>query len=182
MKSRRFGVPMRLIEWTKIFVSATVVFNIATNVSIGIAQSLGTFTKTGSMNVPRSSHTATLLANGKVLIVGGVTESQQTQAQALASAELYDPNTRTFTPTGNITRPLNLPIATLLNDGRVLIVGSPYDGCENTAELYDPATETFSKIGVTATHQFGGRAILLDDGRVLVAGGISSITDCEANP
>jgi hypothetical protein len=172
---------MRLIECHKILVAATVVFAFATNVSIGIAQSLGTFTTTGSMSVPRSSHTATLLANGKVLIVGGpATESAQTQTQALTSAELYDPNTGTFTPTGNLTSRLYLPTATLLNDGRVLIVGTPYDGCENTAELYDPATGTFSKTGGTATHQFGGRAILLDDGRVLLAGGVT-ITDCEAD-
>ena len=170
---------MRLIKRHKILVAATVVFAFATNVSIGIAQSLGTFTTTGSMSVPRDSHTATLLANGKVLIVGGlVTEFGQEQPRT--SAELYDPNTGTFTPTGNMTTLLYLPTATLLNDGRVLIVGSQDGGCtENTADLYDPATGTFSKTGGTATHQVGGRAILLDDGRVLVAGGTSS--DCRGH-
>ena len=52
---------MRLIKRHKILVAATVVFAFATNVSIGIAQSLGTFTTTGSMSVPRDSHTATLI-------------------------------------------------------------------------------------------------------------------------
>jgi galactose oxidase-like protein len=140
--------------------------------SLGIAQSIGavyerpgssgTFTAIGEMNAARSFHTATLLANGRVLIVGGA-----------ASAELYDPNTGAFTLTGNTNTPLFVSSATLLDDGRVLIVGRVADvKCfPNIAELYDPATGAFSKTGGTVTGQIGGWAIRLHDGRVLVAGG-----------
>ncbi len=59
--------------------------------------STGTFAATGSMTVPRTTHTATLLPNGKVLIAGGGT-------YGLANAEVYDPSTGIFTATGSMTR------------------------------------------------------------------------------
>jgi len=135
------------------------------------------------MNARRSRHTATLLANGKVLIAGGAARTPS--GDWGPSAELYDPNTGAFTLTGNLNNTLvwsaslSVSSATLLNDGRVLIVGfaNTYDGngqvkCfPNIAELYDPATGTFSKTGGTVTGHIGGWAILLHDGRVLVAGG-----------
>ena len=62
----------------------------------------GTFTPTGNMNTPRFFHTATLLPNGKVLIVGGYTVCDST-CRPVASAELYDPAIGTFTPTGRMT-------------------------------------------------------------------------------
>src|SRR5262245_53026989 len=129
--------------------------------SLGIAQSTGTFTATGDMNVPRNFHTATLLANGKVLIVGGAGATRAGDLQPLISAELYDPNAGAFTLTGNMNTPLYVSSATLLNDGRVLILGRVANGkCSpNIAELYDPATGTFSKTGGTVTGQIGGWAI-----------------------
>jgi len=87
------------------------------------------------MSVPREFHTATLLANGKVLIVGGVGITPSRDTQLLMTAELYDPNTRTFIPTGNMTTPRVAPSATLLNDGRVLIVGYEYNSNEYLAAM-----------------------------------------------
>jgi Kelch motif len=66
--------------------------------AVALAQLPGTFATTGSMNTTRSQHTSTLLGNGKVLVTGGF--SSGLPGNSLASAELYDPSTGAFTPTG----------------------------------------------------------------------------------
>ncbi len=78
----------------------------------------GIFTVTGSMNIARGQHTATLLHNGMVLIAGGFGSSGD-----VASAELYDPASATFTTTGTLNTSRVFDTATLLNNGMVLIVG-----------------------------------------------------------
>jgi hypothetical protein len=81
----------------------------------------GTFTATGNMTTPRWYHTATLLATGKVLIAGGTVSANPDGSSVLAGAELYDPATGTFTATAGLTTARLRSVATLLNDGRVLI-------------------------------------------------------------
>jgi uncharacterized protein (TIGR03437 family) len=114
----------------------------------------GTFTPTGSMTAAREGHTATLLNNGKVLIAGGVAFIDGNQT-FLGSAELYDPLTGAFTPTGSMNAARTALTATLLASSKVLF-GSyfNYDSTDTTeledAELYDPATGTFSLTGRTA--------------------------------
>ncbi len=121
------------------------------------------FEATGSMNAARSYHTATLLPGGKVLVAGGTTSN----GQALASAEVYDPAARTFTPTVN-----NMPnrasghTATLLPNGKVLLLG----GGNANAQLYDPASNSFSSAGGSGQRTFH-TAVLLGNGLVLIAGG-----------
>ena len=122
-----------------------------------------TFKATGSMNHPRSSPTATLLATsgpnaGKVLIVGG-----NTTAGDLV-AELYDPAKGTFTDTGSTTVLRSGHTATLLTDGRVLVTGGGgIIGVGTvTAELYDPAAGTFTATAGDMTEaRTGHTAILL---------------------
>jgi hypothetical protein len=127
------------------------------------------FTATASMTVPRSGHAATLLANSKVLIVGG----------GDGSAELFDPSTNLFVPTGALTTQRYGATATLLTNGKVLIAGGFGQGTSmlpilNTAEIYDPLTGTFSLTGNMVVPRVRHTATLLSDGRVLIVGGIDS--------
>ena len=134
---------------------------------------------TGKMNVARSGHTATLLRNGKVLVVGGTS----TGSDHLDSAELYDPATGTWSLTGYMSVPRGSHTATLLADGRVLVAGG-FAGATpaafhftNAAELYEPATGTWTQTGSMGTVRIAHTATLLQDGRVLVAGGLSQGPD-----
>ena len=138
-------------------------------------QSTGTFSPTGRMSVARAFHTATLLPDGKVLIAGGrVNGVQDYRGTVTGSAELYDPATGTFSPTGSMTVPRVWHSATLLPNGKVLIVGRDWmAGDDRTAELYDPATGRFSRTGDTLSAQYGATATLLKNGKVLIAGGLT---------
>ena len=134
------------------------------------------FVATGSMHVPRFGASATLLANGKVLIAGGYADDDN----VLASAEQYDPSTGKFTMTGSMITARGGPGATLLRDGRVLVDGGV--GCRDiktctkqgvtqlsSAEIYDPKTGKFSRTGSMSVRRGGDTATLLRDGRVLLA-------------
>ena len=130
-----------------------------------------TFTPTGSMTVPRQGQTATMLANGTVLMVGGV-QNIGFRAE-LASAELYDPASGTFSATGSMRTAREGHTATLLRDGRVLIAGGSDNGTHtlDSAEIYDPVAGAFSSAGHMTQPRIAHTATLLRDGTVLIAGG-----------
>lgn len=129
--------------------------------------------------VPRISHTATLLPDGKVLIAGGrecdTLVFDNCFGNPLSSAELFDPATETFSATGSMSIARTGHTATLLTDGTVLVAGgvNPASVIEASAEIYDPATGNFIPVGNMAEWRFSHTASLLGDGRVLIVGGYS---------
>jgi hypothetical protein len=145
-----------------------------------------TYTQTGSMTEARALHTATLLQDGKVLLTGGGTPnmgggftgsgaSPAATPPPLNTAELYDPATGTFSPTGSMEAGLMFHTANLLQDGRVLVVGAAQiteSSGQMIAQLYDPGSGTFSSTGSPSSIRALQTATTLNDGRVLIVGGI----------
>jgi uncharacterized delta-60 repeat protein len=138
----------------------------------------GKFTKTGAMSTAREFHTATLLSDGRVLIAGGMYSDGKPHgiSPLLVTAEIYDPKTGTFSPTGSMIEPRAQQTATLLSDGRVLIAcGEDANGTPITsAELFDPKTGSFSPTGSASAAR--NTANLLPDGRVLMVGITGGVT------
>jgi len=134
--------------------------------------STGIFSATGEMTTSRwGLHTATLLDTGKVLIAGG-SNWRDGQFRSLDTAELYDPSSGIFTPTGPMTTASDSwgIRAVLLTSGKVLLVRRPRgDGAILTYELYDPAAGTFSLTGPSAyPRMYPETVTLLRNGNVLV--------------
>src|SRR5439155_1560873 len=128
----------------------------------------GTCTAIGSLaTTARSYHTATLLANGNVLVAGGTDGTN-----SLTSAELYNGVNSTWATTGSLVVARKAHAATSLPNGRVLVVGGT-DGTNPlaSAELYDPASGISSATGSLRTARYYHTATLLPNGRVLVVGG-----------
>ena len=155
------------------FAPVSAVLNVT---PIVMTQPRGWFSTTGNMTVARTSHTATLLQDGRVLIAGGSTNaSLGTPGEILSSAELFDPVSETFVATGSMTTARTGHTATLLPDGRVLLAGgaSAYSSL-SSAEIYDPSTGKFMPTGTMTSAQFWHTAMLLRNGKVLIAGGYAS--------
>jgi WD40 repeat protein len=120
----------------------------------------------------RSEHSATLLQNGKVLIVSG-----RDQGNYVSTAEIYDPSTGQFTLTPSAPLAARAThTATLLSSGKVLIAGGFHAGALTSAELYDPAAGTFTATGTLTTPRAAQTATLLQSGKVLIVGGASVLT------
>ena len=130
---------------------------------------------------PRADHTATLLPNGLVLIVGGNSGSAlgQDHGTTFATAELYNPATQVFTPlAARMAVVREGHTATLLPSGLVLIAGGFDNQGSNisyaSAELFNPATGTFTTLtGAMRVARSHHAATLLPNGQVLLAGGDS---------
>jgi hypothetical protein len=129
------------------------------------------FVPTGKMATARALGTATLLADGRVLVAGG-TAAVNT---SLLQAALYDPAKGTFASTnGSMLNPRVSATATLLKSGKVLIAGGAGPTLPS-AELYDPASDSFAlTTGNMATTRINHTATLLTDGTVLITGGLDN--------
>ncbi len=132
----------------------------------------------GTMRAGRAGHTATPLANGQILVVGGIIGLN------VPIAERYDPATNAWSDAGKLpfpTPPAPYPLvltghqATPLKDGRVLVTGGTSilaGSALPAAALYDPATNTWAAVQSMGVARTGHTATRLGDGRVLVVGGL----------
>src|SRR5262245_48937999 len=144
----------------------------------GTSEASASWTLTGELNIGRYDHTATLLPDGKVLVAGG--KGSDTCFAPTSSAELYDPVSGTWTPTGSLSTARARHTATLLQNGLVLVAGGYAGGLGrsvadplNSAELYDPATGTWRPTANFKNIRSldSSDAPLLQNGKVLVVGG-----------
>ena len=122
------------------------------------------------MTDARQWHTASILANGKVLVTG------DRNGISLNTAELYDPATGNWTTTGNMTNARHWHTATVLANGKVLVTGG-LNGASylNTAEVYDSATGSWTTTGNMTGARNSHTASVLANGRVLVTGGSNGV-------
>jgi hypothetical protein len=122
------------------------------------------------MKSPRSGHSSALLKDGRVLLIGGRVD---VKSAPLASVDIFDPASGTFSAAPPIPTARLLSLAITLSDGRVLVAGGVGAGDKplTDALLFDPATSTWTSAGTMSTPHAFGTIALLPDGRVLVAGG-----------
>jgi len=136
------------------------------------ASAANLFAGTGSLATGRYNHSSTVLPNGKVLVVGGVSDSGVSGNPSLTSAELYDPAAGTWSSTGPLNAARSGHTASLLPNGKVLVVGGGgVAGVLASAELYDPATGTWRATGSMANARSYHTTTVLNNGKLLVAGG-----------
>jgi len=134
----------------------------------------GKWTLTGSLHQARARHTATLLADGQVLVTSGVVNTATGGRKWLSSAEIYNPSTGKWTVTGSLHTAASARAATLLPNGLVLVYGGGGNNSNTRdAELYHPHTGSWATTG-SLLHDTGydtGDTAVLVHGEVLVVSG-----------
>jgi len=136
----------------------------------------GKWTATARMITARTQQFAVKLADGKVLVAGGFGPVSPTDHGPLVSAEVYDPATRKWSPTGDLPAAhVGMGTIALLRDGKVLLAGGGGSGDPMlaSAELYDPSTGTWTSTASMLAPRGESASTLLADGRVFVVGGFS---------
>jgi WD40 repeat protein len=135
----------------------------------------------GKLTTHRDRHTATVLASGQVLVVGGVDTvlvplilfPGPAMPWIRSSTEIFDPSTARFSVAAPMQSGRDEPTATLLPNGKVLVIG----GGTDSAELYDPIARKFSSAGTGSASRYEQTATLLQNGKVLIAGGGAAQAD-----
>lgn len=130
-----------------------------------------TFSAAPAMSTARAYAVGAILPDGRALVAGG-TPVNQSPPINLASAEIYDPTTNSWSAAASMAVGRQGAVAVVLSDGRVLVIGG--DATRAASEIYDPAAGVFVATGSLATARSNFAASLLPDGRVLVVGGRDS--------
>jgi hypothetical protein len=137
------------------------------------------WTVTGPMVKPRIFAQSVLLPDGRVLIAGGMALEDEPALRMSASAEIYDPDSNTWTAVASLSQARYLFVLALLPDDQVLAVGGArdYDNVWNDPsfvheiEIYDPAADRWHIAGELPRPGANAAAALLPDGRLWVTGG-----------
>jgi len=126
-------------------------------------------TQGAALMLPRAQHTATVLYDGRVLLVGGISDTNQ----LVAETEIYDPATGITIQAAPLHTPRYGHTATLLYDGRVLVTGGRklIEQWLDDAEVYDPYANAWTVMPMISAHGIYHTATLMSDGRVLIVGG-----------
>ena len=151
--------------------------------SLSAGQHSHVLSRIQGMHEIRASHTATVLPDGKVLITGGFKKGPDGHSQIYSlTAELFDPKSESFLPTGDMNVRRAGHTATLLPSGKVLIAGGfTENGMTASAELYDPSSQIFVLVGTMSVARGGSTATLLPTGEVLIAGGGDVVATASAD-
>ena len=160
--------------------------NIALSSSETYSQSIGAWNSAGNLNVARSNASAILLAKGTVLIMGGCLAN--CQGATTATAEIYNPTSRTWSLTGKMLTPRAYSGAVMLPGGKILVAGGcvtfNINGCMSVtakAEIYDPATGKWTATGGMTVGRGALTLTMLPNGKVLAAGGQNAAGDALAS-
>ncbi len=119
-----------------------------------------------SMFFARTGHSSVLLGNAKLLVAGGT----DWRTEVWRAAELFDPNTRTWSPAGNMDRARLFACAERLPDGSALMIGGDTGG---TSEVFDPGQGFWGSLAAMSSKRSRAASATLSDGSVVVAGGLA---------
>uniref|UniRef100_UPI003BF97DD5 galactose-binding domain-containing protein n=1 Tax=Candidatus Amarolinea aalborgensis TaxID=2249329 RepID=UPI003BF97DD5 len=170
-----FGQPASLADGRVLIAGGTDISGYGDYASAEVYDpAMGTWSYTGSLNIPRRGARPIRLQDGRVLLAAGA-HGLPNGNRFLATSELYNPTNGTWSYTGNVHVAREGYVPALLNDGRVLIAGGegPWNVIGATAEVYDPATGNWTQVADMASGKAWFTLTVLPDGRVLAAGGYS---------
>lgn len=180
----RYGHTATLLNGGAVLIAGGTRYNSGFGPALSSAElydpSSGQFSLTGRMGNSRAYAAATLLQDGRVLITGGEATFNDNPTHPVEfwnTAEIYDPESGTFSSASTMTSTRTRHSATLLSNGQVLIAGGLNSiisaNATASAEIYDPASNSFTATGNMGTGRSFQAAVALGNGQVLVAGGLN---------